>query len=468
MVSRSAMPDSQTELSNLPSLKTPLVRSLQRWRWVILIAGPIITATFELLEGHSLLDKALWLEIGLYSLLAPGLAWLLLTRLAFDLERRITQEAKQATELEARQRLTHQLAQHQEWDELVRFLVEFPNTTADVENTALFIYDVRQSQLNRVAEWNQLEGARVLSAQTAERERPCYTCQLPRLRHTTRCEHQADVAEWRELEAVCIPLAYDGVLVGLLRFGCRTTATISEDKRAWFDDTAPEIALALVRLIAVPERLAQARTDAQTYERRHIARTLHNSLAQQIGFLHLSLDRLAGNDRLIESDSLRGELGHMRDVASEAYTRVRDTLSFLQSQEQADLIQAIKTYAQNVVDKTGLKIEFTIHGEALPLTPEIGSRVFGLVQEGLNNIEKHAQAGHVHITLTWLADGLTLGIRDDGVGFDLAAPSPDGHYGLAMMRESVEELGGALSVEGGTGLGVSLRFSIPLTGAPQE
>ncbi len=462
------MPDSKTELPNPSPLKTPLVRSLQRWRWGILIAGPIVTVAFELLEGHSLLDQSFWLEIALYSLLAPGTAWLLLTRLAYDLEQRIAQEAKQAAELETRQRLTHQLAQYQEWDELVRFLVEFPNAVAKVENAALFLYDVRQSQLNRVAEWKPLEGARVLRGQTAGRERPCYTCQLPRLRHTTRCEHQTEAAEWRELEAICIPLAYDGVLVGLLRFGCRTAVAISEGQRAWFDDTAPEIALALVRLIAMPEQMAQARTDAQTYERRHIARTLHNSLAQQIGFLHLSLDRLAGNERLIESESLRGELGHMRDVASEAYTRVRDTLTFLRSQEQADLIQAIKTHAQSVVDKTGLKIEFTIQGEALPLTPEMGDRVFGLVQEGLNNIEKHAQASHVHITLTWLPDRLTLGIRDDGVGFDLAAPPPDGHYGLTMMRESVEELGGALTVDGGAGQGVWLQFAIPLTGTADE
>ncbi len=63
--------------------------------------------------------------------------------------------------------------------------------------------------------------------------------------------------------------------------------------------------------------------------------------------------------------------------------------------------------------------------------------------------------------MIWSANNLHLILTDNGVGFDPSAPSPDGHYGLAMMSERVAEMRGEFKVESSPGRGVRLHFRFP-------
>ncbi len=435
-------------------LDSPYSQNLMRWRWIILVLGPIVVTALELLEGHAL-DLSLAFELLLYGILPPVSTWLLLTKLAYDIET----HTKHGHHLAQRRQFTQQLAQCQDWDELTRFIVRFPATTLPVDRTALFIYDLPGAELRYVTTWSAAE-AETHNA-CLQHNRLCYTCRLPRLRHIAICEYQSCPPVRRLWDDVCVPLTYDGMLIGLLRLGCQDANLLTAEQTELLNDFAPEIALALVRLIAIPGQMEQVRTNAQAYERRQIAQTLHNSLAQQIGYLHLSLDRLSAHEQINSFDDVGSELRHMRDVAGEAYKRIRDTLAFLRSQEQADLAQAIADYAQTVAHETGLPIAFTTHGEPRPLSPHVGSRLFSLVQECLNNVQKHAQAQQVHIAVHWLANGLRVTVSDDGIGFDVNQAARPGHYGLAMMRENITEIGGALMVDSAPGQGAQLQFTIP-------
>jgi len=189
---------------------------------------------------------------------------------------------------------------------------------------------------------------------------------------------------------------------------------------------------------------------------------LHNALAQQIGYLHLNLDRLASDDQLLISDDLRGELEYMRQVANETYGQVRSTLALLHSWESVDLTQAIADYFLKVARGARLSNVFTTAGDPTPLRPEIRRQIFSLLQEGLNNVEKHAQAKSVEVSLIWLADCLTISIIDDGVGFDPLSAQTDGHYGLMMMRELAYVLQGELEMDSSPSQGTRLKFTIPL------
>jgi two-component system sensor histidine kinase DegS len=83
------------------------------------------------------------------------------------------------------------------------------------------------------------------------------------------------------------------------------------------------------------------------------------------------------------------------------------------------------------------------------------------VQEALTNVVKHAQAGHVSITLTRRSGSVAAVIEDDGRGFDPNG-SRDGGLGLLGMRERVELLDGQLEVESRPGAGATILAEVPI------
>ena len=128
--------------------------------------------------------------------------------------------------------------------------------------------------------------------------------------------------------------------------------------------------------------------------------------------------------------------------------------------------------ASQFESQTHIPVRYTIAGEAcqpLPKTHEIA--LLRVAQEALSNVRKHAQATQTAMGLTWHAGGsVSLKITDDGVGFDQAAvPGVNGagqHFGLVSMRERIEELGGALTLQSSPGGGTCLevRLSTPAGG----
>jgi signal transduction histidine kinase len=91
---------------------------------------------------------------------------------------------------------------------------------------------------------------------------------------------------------------------------------------------------------------------------------------------------------------------------------------------------------------------------------DIKEALYRIAQEAQHNIVKHARARTVAVHLTRDADGITLSVRDDGVGFDSTGSFP-GHLGQHSMRERAERLGGRVSVESAPGQGSCVRVLIP-------
>lgn len=445
-----------------PHPVSPNARVILRWRWFILVLGLGLAAVYELVEGHRLWDAELIAETFLLGLIVPGLTWVWLTSLAYEIDR----QTRQRERLERRRRLVQNLAECGTWDELIRFIVECPNTLFPVEQATLYRFPPDGDALEALIHWSALSHAAAGNAVCSPNDQACRACRSGRSHRLCQCEFQSCSPEQRLWDDLCLPLVTDNRLIGLLRFSCSEAEAVPPESLALLEVVAPEIALALSRSLAIHGQLAQARTAAQAYERRQIAQVLHNSLAQQIGYLHLSLDHLAGDGSLSLAVETLDELHHMREVAGEAYKRIRDTLAFLRSQEQADLLPAIVDHAEAITLETGLHVAVTAHGQARPLSPEMGSKLFGLVQEAIHNILKHANAKRAEITLHWLVNGLNLIITDNGVGFDASSSAPNGHFGLTMMRESVEGLGGSLAVDSQPGHGTRLQFTVPLMTRP--
>src|SRR5690606_3512420 len=114
----------------------------------------------------------------------------------------------------------------------------------------------------------------------------------------------------------------------------------------------------------------------------------------------------------------------------------------------------------------GLTVQLSMSGELDRLGETMSLALYRIVQEGLTNCVRHADASHFYIDLTRNAPpdgGAVLEMRDDGKGLDANLSSPRGS-GLTGMRERVALLGGQLELLSAPGQGVTIRVEIP----PQE
>jgi PAS domain S-box-containing protein len=217
--------------------------------------------------------------------------------------------------------------------------------------------------------------------------------------------------------------------------------------------------LAIVRDIT--ER--KARNAALEKERARIARDLHDSLGQSLGYLHLKLDELTSTNLLPELEPIRPQLIQMRNVANEAYELVRNMLAAARPANSTDLATALLAQAKSAGNRAGFRINLTSEGQPRPLSPIAQHQILYMFQEALSNVVKHAKAQHVDLKLVWAEDMLTISLADDGCGFDTSTLQTDGHFGLTIMQERAEEINGFLSINSSPNAGAELTLRLPLT-----
>lgn len=217
--------------------------------------------------------------------------------------------------------------------------------------------------------------------------------------------------------------------------------------------------LTVIRDLTARRQAEQARVS----ERLRIARDLHDSLGQNLGYLHMQLDILAGSDAAPEGSSIYDMLERLRGVANEAYMQVRSRLAALIPQyEGMELASAIRSIGRTVGRRGGFQTRVVERGEARSLHPSVRHQLICLCQEALTNAAKHAQAEHVDVELQWTDESLTITIQDDGRGFDPSDATKTSSYGLRIMEERLAQINGAFSVHSQPNQGVTLRFTVPM------
>jgi signal transduction histidine kinase len=435
--------------------ETPQVRIISRWRWIILLIGVAIVFATETIE-HSALTPEYMFEFAVYGVAVAASTWILLTYLAHQL----AQQSRMQGHLEFQRQFSQQLAHYQDRDELAQYIVRFPGASMPVDQVILFQYDHVTTQMDLVAEWNSdaQAGLPTCLPIPADTNYVRTLSKAPGLHEATACPLISTTTGTKGGKCFCLPLVHDSILVGLLRLRCLPEQLLLPAQMQFLNTLSPQIALALALAIAFPRQL----TEAQRAERRRMAYELHDSLAQQIGYLHLSLDRLAGDERLAQVDGLQREVDRLREVANESYLQIRDNLNLLRKQDPTELAQMIDSYVRSIESQVPFEIQFTVTGMSRPLGPVTSQRVFDLIQESLNNVQKHAQAHIVQITLEWHAERLDVSVTDDGVGFEAASLPGTGHYGLTMLRERVRDLQGEMRVKSVPGAGTTVQFELPL------
>lgn len=222
-----------------------------------------------------------------------------------------------------------------------------------------------------------------------------------------------------------------------------------------FNDAERTLLGALADMATIAVRTARLHEAEEQWtihaERDRIARELHDSLAQVLGVIHLRLRALEGRAKDEASHVMASELSEIAETADEAYRDVREAILGLREtvREDAGLEGSLREYLRKYSRQTGIAASFSCEGDTRrALTPRSEVQLLRVVQEALTNTRKHSGAHRVTVSIDCGAPVTTLTIEDDGVGFDPAtvASSMEGGFGLASMRERVEQIGGTLDV----------------------
>ncbi len=211
--------------------------------------------------------------------------------------------------------------------------------------------------------------------------------------------------------------------------------------------------------------LAQRVVESQEEERARLSRDLHDGISQWLVSIKLQIEagviRLGGNDeqRLAARASFEHTAGQLNDVLGEVRRISHDLRPAIL--DDLGLAAALDHLAQEFTHNCAVPVRFTAKGSTDGLPDVANTVLFRIAQEALTNIERHAGARRIDITLVREGRRVTLSVADDGGGFDPAgvASHPKRGIGLRNMMERMEAIGGQLHITS-TPAGTTVQASV--------
>lgn len=196
-------------------------------------------------------------------------------------------------------------------------------------------------------------------------------------------------------------------------------------------------------------------------ERNRLARDIHDSLGHYLTAISIQLDKaLAFRER----DPKEAELSvsNAKRLAGEALQDTRSSVSALRSTPQPfSLVEKLDNLLQYMCTER-FAIELKIEGNEAGFSRQSLTTLYRAVQEGLTNIQKHAQATQATMRLTFGTQQADLLISDNGIGFNPDHLDLNGqHYGLRGVRERLEPIRGSFKLDSSPGKGTILFISVP-------
>jgi len=195
------------------------------------------------------------------------------------------------------------------------------------------------------------------------------------------------------------------------------------------------------------------RTVGADQERTRIARDLHDRLGQWLTYISMELEHIIGE--VPESTSLQALHGTVQTAIDE----LRETLRQLRTKvSDAESLEVVgKAMADRFTQRTGIATHFTVTNPGESLRVNVENELLRILQESLNNVEKHAKPNKVDITYTVSEGRGELTIVDDGKGFDTGGSIRDTSYGLMGMRERADVIGATLQIQSQRGAGTTVK-----------
>jgi signal transduction histidine kinase len=264
-----------------------------------------------------------------------------------------------------------------------------------------------------------------------------------------------------------VEISFNTVIIGVVVVGW--AALLALWMRTVMRESAQRKKL-IEQLEAAQEELAAVeRQSGVLEERQRMAQEIHDTLAQ--GFTSIVLQIEAADQALPDDlEAVEERIYKARDTARTNLEEARRLVMALQPEplQHNSLEEALRRQTERWSQNSGVSTTFSATGELQALHPQQEVTLLRALQEGLSNVFKHADAGEVIVTLSYMADQVALDIQDDGEGFDpevMDTAGEAGGYGLRVMRQRAEQVGGKVYIESKPGKGTTLVIQLPIDDA---
>ena len=263
---------------------------------------------------------------------------------------------------------------------------------------------------------------------------------------------------------ISIPLEVKGQSIGTLLLTCSVEDCEEGDLRILrhFTESA-SAAIVHARFHEQHERIAVLE------DRQRLAHELHDSVTQSLYGVTMYSEAAS---RLLDADQADKAKGLMHDLQKAALEALREMRLLVfelrpPALEKKGLAGALQARLAAVEGRAGVKAEFLTAGP-ISLPGAIEKALYGIAQESLNNILKHAEATRISVELRQSETSASLEIADNGLGFDTAVARQRGGLGLLGLEERAAAIGGLLFIDSHPGSGTLIRVEVPLKNLPPE
>lgn len=291
--------------------------------------------------------------------------------------------------------------------------------------------------------WEVGQGVKKINLETTEEHTACVQAGCPAIQRGYR-------------GLVIVPLRSSNRVFGALTLIQKQGAELSPEKTEFISCLGNQLGVAVENshFQVEVERLAILE------ERSRIARELHDSLAQTLGWLNLKMDMLMQTLEAGNLPETREEAYRVQQVVGQACFEVRESIDGLRTHPANGFCNAVSAYTTEFSQRTGLPIQLQMDKDC-HLAPLVEVEALRILQEALTNVYKHARARLVNVTIATKDDVVDMSIQDNGEGFNPITPKGGLHYGLQIMRERAERVDGSFQLQSGSGLGTHIRVRLP-------
>ena len=310
-----------------------------------------------------------------------------------------------------------------------------------------------------------------LGGKAAALERPTWVKDYVRSRVITH-EFDTQVADNEGIRGmVAVPMQFDGNLVAVLYTGMRQAVSVGDRTIGRLQRVAADG----VERLHLATRIEEQTQAAVSGERARIAADLHDSVGAMLFTVGAELRNLETEPTL--SPEILSRLRWIEGRIARTSSMFRDSLAALdQTRAEGGLHGTLATDCRDMSKRTGIRAHCVALTELPAPCPTTDGSIVRLVREALLNVEKHAEASHVVVSVAAVDGGVSVAVADDGVGIspdaqvEVAGGTEDEEQetqtqangmGLRAAAARVERLGGSLSVFSNDDGGLTVRAWVP-------
>jgi PAS domain S-box-containing protein len=289
------------------------------------------------------------------------------------------------------------------------------------------------------------------------------------LREDPRVSKPSLAREYGLISHLGLPLIAEDNILGVLGLSTRYEHRFADEEVEFFMGLASQAAIAIQnaqlheevldgqqRLIQLTRKLLTI----QENERRHIAREVHDEIGQTLTALKLSLEMV----ERFPANRARAMLHDSRELVTDMMAQVRSLLHDLRPPmlDQLGLLPTLEWHFKRYTAQTHVRVHFSHKGSLPRFGPALETAVYRIVQEGLNNIARHAGVKDAEVSLCYDGKTVDLQIQDHGKGFKPnAALSYTNSNGLSGIVERAAMLDGRCTIQSSLEGGTCLKIKLP-------